>query len=130
LWSEDYARYTNYLEKGKNLFLTGFFRQRYNKSEFEFKVDKMMLLESIKQHLTRQVVIDIEARLINEPILNFIEKNVKKFPGRSSLKFNISEPRNNCKISLYTMENGFEMNDEMAAFLENTPEADVQVVMH
>jgi DNA polymerase III subunit alpha len=129
LWSEDYARYSNYLEKGKNLFLTGFFRQRYNKSEFEFKVDKMMLLESIKQHLTRQVVIDIEARLINEPILNFIEKNVKKFPGRSSLKFNISELRKNCKICLYTIENGFEMNDEMADFLENTPEAEVQVVM-
>jgi DNA polymerase-3 subunit alpha len=129
LWSEDYARYSNYLEKGKNLFLTGFFRQRYNKTEFEFKVDKMMLLESIKQHLTRQVVIDIEARLINEPLLNFIERNVKKFPGRSSLKFNISELRNNCKISLYTLENGFEMNDEMAAFLENTPEAEVQVVM-
>ncbi len=32
LWSEDYARYSNYLEKGKNLFMTGSFRQRFNKS--------------------------------------------------------------------------------------------------
>ncbi len=40
LWSEDYARYSNYLEKGKNLFLTGGFRQRFNKAEFEFRIEE------------------------------------------------------------------------------------------
>jgi DNA polymerase-3 subunit alpha len=52
LWSDDYMRFTNYLEKGKNLFVTGSFRQRFNKAEYEFKVDKIILLETIKQHLT------------------------------------------------------------------------------
>jgi DNA polymerase-3 subunit alpha len=32
------------------------------------------------------------------------------------------------KISLYSMESGFEMNDEMTAWLQNKPELDVQVV--
>ena len=128
LWSEDYAKYSNYLEKGKNLFMIGSFRQRFNKSEFEFKVERMMLLESIKQHLTRQVVVDIEARFLNEEKVKFIEKNVKRFPGRSTLKFNISEPKSNFKISMFTMDNGFEMNDEMAAFLDASPEMEVQVV--
>lgn len=128
LWSEDYAKFSNYLEKGTNLFMTGYFRPRFNKTEFEFKVERMMLLESIKQQLTRQLIVDIEARFVNEKLLHFVEKNVKSFPGRSSLKFNILEPRNNYRISLYTMENGFEMNDEMAAFLENSPELEVQVV--
>ena len=67
LWSEDYARYSNYLEKGKNIFMTGFFRARYNRSEFEFKVDKMFLLESICfPLLTKQLIIDLEARHLNE----------------------------------------------------------------
>jgi DNA polymerase-3 subunit alpha len=128
LWSEDYAKYSNYLEKGKNLFLAGYFRQRFNKSEFEFKVERLMLLESIKQQLTRQVVVDIDARFLSEEKIRFIEKNVKSYPGKSSLKFNISEARNNFRISMYTLDNGFEMNDEMAAFLESTPELEVQVV--
>ena len=128
LWSEDYAKYSNYLEKGKNLFITGYFRQRFNKMEFEFKVERMMLLESIKQQLTKQVIVDIEARFLNEEKIRFIEKNVKSFPGKSVLKFNISEPKTNFKISLFTMDHGFEMNDELAAFLENSPELDVQVV--
>ena len=128
LWSEDYARYSNYLEKGKNLFITGAFRLRYNKTEFEFKVERMMLLESIKPILTKQVVVEVEARYISEEMVHFVEKNVKKFPGKSSLKFNITESRNNYRISMYSMGGGFEMNDEMAAFFETKPELDVQVV--
>jgi len=128
LWSEDYARFSNYLEKGKNLFMTGSFRQRFNKSEFEFKVDKIMLLESIKQQLTRQVVIEIDARHVNEELVSFLEKNVKKYPGRSSIRFNISEPRSNYRVSMFSMENGFEMNDEMAEFLKGKPEMEVQIV--
>ena len=128
LWSEDYAKFSKYLEKGTNLFMTGFFRQRFNRPEFEFKVEKMMLLESVKQHLTKQLIVDIDARFVNDSLIQFIEKNLKKFPGKSALKFNLSESKSNHKISLYTMDNGFEMNDEMAAFLEARPEIEVQIV--
>ena len=128
LWSDDYTKYANYLEKGKNLFITGSFKQRYNRPEFEFKVEKIILLESIKQNLTRQLIVDIEARFLNEELVGFIEGNVKRYPGRSGLKFNISEPKTSYKISMYTVENGFEMNDEMAAFLLEKPELDIQVV--
>jgi len=88
----------------------------------------MMLLESVKQHLTKQVVVDIDARFINESLVQFVERNVKKFPGKSALRFNLTESKSSHKISLYTMENGFEMNDEMAAFLESRPEIEVQIV--
>ena len=128
LWSDDYTKYSNYLEKGKNLFITGSFRQRYNRPEFEFKVEKIILLESIKQNLTRQIVLDIEARFINEEMIEFIQGNVKRYPGRSGLKFNISESKNNHKVSMYTIDNGFEMNDEMAAFLMEKPELEVQII--
>lgn len=128
LWSEDYVKFLNYLEKGKNLFLCGFFRQRYNKSEYEFKVEKITLLETIKQNLTKQLILDVEARHLKETQISFIEENVKKYPGRSSLKFNITEPKQKLRVSMYTLENGFLMNDEMASFLSSNPEMEVQVI--
>ncbi len=128
LWSEDYAKYANYLEKGKNLFITGSFKSRYNRAEFEFKVEKMMLLESIKQHLTRQVILDMEARHVNERMIQFVAENLRRHPGKSSLKFNIVETKSNFRVSMFTMENGFEMNDELAVFLQNSPEMEVQIV--
>jgi len=128
LWSEDYARYSNYLEKGKNLFLMGNFKQRFNTNQFEFKIEKMMLLESIKPILTKQVIMDVEARFVNEELVRFMEGNVKKYPGKSGLKFNIVESKSHARVSLFSMGQGFEMNDEMSAFLEKTPEVEVQVV--
>jgi DNA polymerase III subunit alpha len=127
-WSEDYNRFRNYMEKGTNLYLTGSFKQRYNKPEFEFKIDKVMLLESIKQQLTKQVIVDVEARHLNEKMVRFFENNVKNFPGRTGLKFNITEPKSRLKIGMLTMDMGFEMNDEMAGFLSMNPEFEVHVV--
>jgi len=43
------------------------------------------------------------------------------------LRFNIIEPVENVKISLYNSEKGFLMNDEMAEFLWNNPDVDVNV---
>ena len=40
LFSDDYVKFSNYLEAGMAIFLTGTFRQRYSKSEFEFKVSQ------------------------------------------------------------------------------------------
>jgi len=128
LWSEDYNRFRNYMEKGTNLFVTGSFKQRYNKADFEFRIEKIMLLESIKQHLTKQVVIDLEARHLNDKMVHFFENNIKRFPGRAGLKFTITEPKQNLKVGMFTMEGGFEMNDDMAGFLAENPEFEVHVV--
>jgi DNA polymerase III subunit alpha len=128
LWSDDYMRFTNYLEKGKNLFITGAFKPRFNKVEYEFKIEKISLLESIKQNLTKQVIINVEARFINEEMLRFFEKNLKTFPGSSILKFNVKDMKTQCRVSMQSAEKGFEMNDEMALFLQSRPELEVQVV--
>ncbi len=128
LWSDDYVKYSSFLEKGKNLYLTGSFRQRFNKLEFEFKVERITLLENIKQTMTKQLVIDLEARQLNEQLLGFLQENVKKHPGRSGLKFNITERRMNSKVCLFSRESGFEMNDEMAAWLRENADIGVQVL--
>jgi DNA polymerase-3 subunit alpha len=85
------------------------------------------LVETMKRNLTKQVNIEVHPQHINEEVIKFVEKNLKNFPGRSTLKFTLSEPAKNWKISMVTMENGFEMNDELIEFLDTRPELDVQV---
>jgi len=72
----------------------------------------------------------MEARHLNEQMVHFIEKNIRQHPGKAGLKFNIQESKTNAKISLYSLETGFEMNDEMAAFLQDCPEFEVQIVSY
>lgn len=128
LWSEDYIKFQNYLEKGQNLLLTGFFRARYNRpGEYDFKINVMSLLESVKQNLTRSLEIHVHPAQVTPDFVDFIDQNLRQFPGKSSLRFNIYEPKENLKVSMYTFEKGFQMNEEMAAFLLNNPDVEVQV---
>ena len=128
LWSEDYIKFQNYLEKGQNVLLNGFFRPRYNRpNEFDFKVSSINLLESVKQNLTRSLDINVHAASLTPQFVEFIESNIKKFPGKSSLRFNVLEPKENLLVSLYSFDKGFQMNEEMAGFLLDNPDVEVQV---
>ncbi|MGH2566097.1 MAG: OB-fold nucleic acid binding domain-containing protein, partial [Ginsengibacter sp.] len=127
LFSDDYIKFSNYLETGMIIFLTGTFRQRYNKSEFEFKVSQISLLESLMKSYTRKLQLEANPRDISQEFVDFITENVRRFPGNSSLKFCVNDGKSHLKFGMYTMENGFEMNDEMASYLQQKPEFDVQI---
>lgn len=128
LWSEDYIKFQNYLEKGQNVLLNGFFRPRYGReNEFDFKINTMSLLETVKQNLTRSLEINMHPATLTPDFVSFVDKNVRSFPGKSSIRFNIYEPKENLKVSLYSFERGFLMNEEMADFLLNNPDVDVNV---
>jgi len=127
LWSDDYVRFSPFLQQGSTVFLIGFFKQRYNRPEFEFKVSAVSLAETLKRNLTKQVHIEVHPKDFTNDVVSFIESNVRNHPGKATLKFTFNEPKHNWKISLLTMDNGFEMNDEMTEFLENKPEFEVQV---
>ena len=128
LWSEDFAKYNHYMEKGTILMVEGSFKTRYNSDQYEFKLSRIHLLETVKTTLTKQVSLEIQPQFITEPFIKFIESNIKTNPGKAILKFNITDIRNNIKLSLYNIEKGFTMNDDMAAFLQDNLDVDVSVV--
>ncbi len=128
LFSEDYLRLSPVLLPGTTVMITGYFKQRYNKDEFEFKVTGVTLAETLKKILTKQVSIEMHPQYVTKEIVQFVEGNVKKHPGHAGLKFVLVDARNKMKISLITMGSGFELNEDMIQFLETRPEMEVQVL--
>ncbi|MEO8765495.1 MAG: OB-fold nucleic acid binding domain-containing protein, partial [Ginsengibacter sp.] len=127
LFSDDYVKFSNYLEPGIAVYLTGTFRQRYSKSEFEFKVVQITLLESLMRACTKKLQIEADPKDISQDLIDFMDRNVQSFPGASSLKFCINDRNSNVKFGMYSIEKGFEMNDEMASYLQQMPELDILV---
>ena len=128
LWSEDYVKYNNYLEKGMIVMVEGAFRTRYNTDQYEFRLTRLHLLETVKSVLTKQVILELAPQFIDKNFVEFIDHNVKSFPGMTSLKFNISDTIRSTKICLSTLEKGFTMNDEMAVYLNDNKHIDVSVI--
>ena len=127
LFGDDYVRYNAYLQQGQAIYITGAFRQRFNKSEYEFRMATVALAENVKRQLTKQLQLEIDARNVQKETVDFLAENVRKYPGNSSLRVIVSEPKNNWKANLVTLDTGFEMNMDLIQFLENKPEIDVQV---
>jgi DNA polymerase III subunit alpha len=52
LFGEDYVRFKDHFTQGSVVFINGTFKTRWNKSDdFEFKIERVLLLETIKKHL-------------------------------------------------------------------------------
>jgi DNA polymerase-3 subunit alpha len=127
LFGDDYVKFKNYLEKGNNLLIYGYFKQRYNGDEYEFKINAINLLETAKMNLTRHLEICVEPAFLTNEFVHFIETNVKSNPGKSSLKFRIKEVQENLEVVLNTTDKGFTMNEEMASFLLDNPDVEISV---
>ena len=69
----------------------------------------------------------MKAKEVTTDVVDFMQNNVQQFPGTSTLKFCIEDEVSKLKFGMYTLGKGFEMNDEMANFLQEKPEWEVQV---
>lgn len=127
LFSEDYLKFSPFLQEGSTVLITGYFKQRFNRDEADFKMMNVSLAETMKRNLTKQVSIELNPQNINPDIIGFMEKNLKFNPGSATLKFVLAEPKSSLKVHLMAAR-GFEMNEDLIRFLEAKPELEVQVL--
>jgi DNA polymerase-3 subunit alpha len=128
LFGDDYMRCKDYFVPGTAVFINGVFKTRWKMTDqFEFKAESICLLESIKRRMTKQLILFTEAPYLDENSLMFLENNLKKYPGKTSVKFLIHDPVSESKIGLNS-STGVEMNDELVAFLMEHPEFNISVV--
>lgn len=127
LFGDQYVRFSNYFNPGTCIHIRGSFEKWESRNEWNFRVADICLLETVKRTSTRQVQLTMQAGTINPEQVDFLQKNLKKHPGRSRLKLVLVDQVEKLMVQMRTLEKGFEMNDEMAEFLENNPLIDVQV---
>ncbi len=129
LFGDDYVKFSPYLEQGQAVFISGAFRQRPYKEEYEFRITSINLAENAKRQLTRELCLELDARNLSLQIVDFLDGNLKAHPGSATLKISVVEPKASLKAGFTTLGSGFEMNSELIEFLEGRPEIDVQVTV-
>jgi DNA polymerase-3 subunit alpha len=127
LFGDQYIKFSNYFTAGTCIHVKGSYEKWESRNEWNFRVNEICLLETIKKAFTRQVQLTFQAGTINVEQVSFLQENMKKNPGKSRLKFIFVDQVEKLIVSMKTTERGIEMNDEMADFLENTPLIDVQI---
>ena len=126
LFSEDYMRYSFILQLGATVYITGFFKQRYN-GDFEFKIISVSLAESVRKNLTKKLMINLPATDVTEDMIRFVQQNLKSNKGSTTLLIGITDPADDLQVDLFTGGKGFEMNAEMIEYLGSQPNWNVKV---
>jgi DNA polymerase III subunit alpha len=127
LFGEDYQKYANYLDKGTIVMIEGSFKTRYNSEQYEFKVSKLHLLDTVKFTQTKEVKIEMPAEAVDENFVEFVSNNIKTNPGKTRVRFHIKDEIDNLKISLHTLDKSITMNDDFTSYLNNRPDFNVSV---
>ncbi len=68
LWGNDYVQYSQFLQQGQSILITGCFKQRFGKDEFEFRISSIILAENVKMQLTKHLCLEIDVRNIQHEI--------------------------------------------------------------
>jgi|LauGreDrversion4_2_1035121.scaffolds.fasta_scaffold00247_11 DNA polymerase-3 subunit alpha len=120
LFSNDYLRLSPILQPGSSVLITGFLKQRFNRNEYEFKLNGVTLAETILANMTKSLTIEIQPQDISEEMIRFFEKNLKKNPGKTTFKLILNDLHKKMKVNLIATSYGIEMNPELVQYLETT----------
>lgn len=122
LFKEDYLRFSPLLEKGMMVFVRGFFKKQYEKAEYHFQVQEIILLDSLMKEHTKKLDVNFLANELLPGWVDFLTKNVKENPGSVPLRFIIYEPKTKQNITLATNKGGITMNPSLAEFFMGNKE--------
>ena len=126
-WGEDYVKFKHFIDKGQTVYISGFFKQRFNTNNYEFKINSMLLLDTVKEVFTSSLELQIRVKDVNAEMINFLENNMKTYPGKVPLKFKIYDEVNNCEIDLYSANNGISMNEDLVEYLNKLDDVEIFV---
>ncbi|RYY38900.1 MAG: DNA polymerase III subunit alpha [Chitinophagaceae bacterium] len=127
LFGDDYIRFSPYLQLGGAVLLTGSFQKHRFREEYEFKPGAINLAENVKRQLTKSLHLELDVRNLETEIIEFLDDNIRRYPGSTGLKIVVREPKESLKAGFSTLGSGFEMNFDLIQWLEGRPEIDVKV---
>jgi len=115
LFKEDYLRCKDMLIQDNKIMITGSFQNRWgDETQFEFKIQQIILLEDVKKTFTKRLNMTIQLEKLDTAFLEIIEKYADK-AGRCELGIQVVDPEASQLIKLYTPMRKIELSD---GFLE------------
>ena len=82
-----------------------------------FKIKKIYLLSEVKDDLIKDFTIITDLNSLDKEFLNEIKSNVKHNKGKTSLGFNVIDPKNKISVKMFSRTHRFKVNDDILNLL-------------
>ena len=121
LWQNDYVTYGNFLVNGQKLMITGVYDEhKYRPGNMEFQIQGIMLLEEVRKVMTKKLFLAIPLHNLTDEFTEFLEGNVKKYPGSTELIISVKNMANDMTIRMKSQNRRILISDELIAHLQES----------
>ncbi|MBK7762008.1 MAG: DNA polymerase III subunit alpha [Bacteroidetes bacterium] len=111
LFKDDYLKYKDMMIQNNKVMISGMFQNRWNsETEFEFKIQSMILLDDVKKTFTKRLNMTIQLEKLDQAFLEVIQKYGDK-PGKCELGIHVIDQSNQQAVKLYTPMRKVELSD-------------------
>ena len=118
LFSEDYQKFKHLLEEGQGVFIQGSYQKRWSGEEYQLKLSKVELLESVADKLTSSITLKIPLDQISKELVDGIDLACQTHKGRHKLKVHFFDRETKTKLHLIAKERKVNATNDLIRELE------------
>ena len=89
LFGDQYIKFRNYFIIGSLLYFSASIVKRSWDGELNLKINEVYLLSDVADKLIKEIFFMIPLDILNEDLINNIERVIQKYPGKHNLKLNV-----------------------------------------
>ncbi|WP_347839667.1 DNA polymerase III subunit alpha [uncultured Draconibacterium sp.] len=126
-FGNDYVNFSKYCKVGIFIMVKGSVKQRFNSDFYEFKVNKIELLDDVRENYIKSITINIPLKALNESLVKQIDNLSKEYKGKALLKFNVFDPENNMHIEMFSRTTRVNPLDSFLNFFDQQAEMSYRI---
>ncbi len=128
LFSDDYIRLKEFLVKDWFLYIKGQVVQKpWGDKAPEFKINDIKLLSEIREKMSKDVLITVRPKKVDELLIDKIEEIALAFPGKCSLKVNLIDEEEQMQIELLSRKYLIYPDDEFIKQVKELQSVEVTI---
>ena len=128
LFSDDYVKFKEFLVKDWFLYVKGVVATKWNGTDLTFKILSTELLTDIREKMTTKVLVNIEAELVSENLIEQLEALAGKYPGNCSLNIHLMDSNEKMTVELMSRKYKISPDNNLLRALEELDEITYKIV--
>ena len=102
LFGEDYIAYKNYMNEGEAIYVSGTYKQRWKGTDYDLKISKVQLLETVGQDKTESITVSIDVNTLSDTLVQQLDSICTKYEGKHKFKVVLIDRANRIKLDMYS----------------------------
>ncbi|MDN3205135.1 DNA polymerase III subunit alpha [Algoriphagus sediminis] len=129
LFGEDYIKFKEYFMTGWFLFIQGKVQQnRWKENEYEFKINKINLLNEVKEMMVKGVRLSIDLDHLTYDLMEDLHSLTSQNPGKAKLYFEVIDKKENISLQLFSKTVNIDPTSSFIKVLDEIPEINYKII--